>query len=157
MPSPVWLWSNGASWTRHQVTRLNRNFIPTGFPLCGRGRSVLQPVPASGMCGKFSIWQCDHWGKHSLALHTRLNYQKDLSIFWTSVIHFEAGKTEEILICPYFQSKSRCLYSCFLLCASHRHHCVKNYASLAGIETMLPSLSLTCNREKEFGGDGDIV
>ena len=66
------------------------NFIPTGFPLCGRGGSVLQPVSAGGMRGKFSIWQCDHWGKQSFTLHTKLNYQK---YFWISVIHFEAGKT----------------------------------------------------------------
>ena len=163
LPSPPWLWSKGASWTRHQVTWLNRNFIPTGFPLCRREGSVLQPVPASGMCGKFSIWQCDHWGKYSLALHTRLNYQRDLSTFWCSVIHFVAGKTSRRFKNACISKVNvdvytcRCFYNCFLLYVSHRPYCVENYASLAGMEIMLPPLLLTCNREKEFGGDGGVV
>lgn len=42
------------------VVQLNGDVIPTGFPLRGKGGSVLQPVSASGLCGKLSIWQCDH-------------------------------------------------------------------------------------------------
>jgi len=57
----------------NKVTQLNGDLIPTGFPLRGKGGSVLQPVSASGLCGKLPIWQCDHRGECSLTLHAELN------------------------------------------------------------------------------------
>lgn len=119
---------------------------------------MLQPVPASGLCGKFSIWQCHHRGECSFALHGKLNYPKRPQRFLKSVSYIlKLGRPLQDFKMSLISKVSVKFYMAAPCCVHLEDIAVFKIMHLWQEWKSCHPLFVTCSTGKEFVGDDDIA